>query len=192
MTKPRIKITTSAVILSAFCRTYCRLTWQPHCTGWLMQGVMFYKGGVPEQGRPPSTGLTSILNDFLLNKPGFHWRYLLEVWPCKYSFRCPWYQVWKFIDLMGVMRNDCCIFAKFRYSEKAINIGPIFHCFFDNPLQRLIISGRCAKFLWPSQNIWTLTQSASFWSLEFQFWIFTIFLISLWNILSYQEKNTNK
>ena len=39
---------------------------------------------------------------------------------------------------------------EFRYFEKATKFLPIFHFLFD------IILIRCAKLLWPSQNIWTL------------------------------------
>ena len=43
--------------------------------------------------------------------------------------------------------------VKFRYSEKATQIWPIFHSSFDNTLQRQIISGRWAKLLRSSKNI---------------------------------------
>ena len=42
-------------------------------------------------------------NDFLLNKPGFHWRYFLGDWPDKNLFRRACYKMWKFIELMGVI-----------------------------------------------------------------------------------------
>ena len=38
------------------------------------------------------------------------------------------------------------------YSEKATKICPIFHLQFDAK------GGRVTKFLWPSQNIWTLLE----------------------------------
>ena len=51
---------------------------------------------------------------------------------------------------------------KFRYSEKATKIWPIFHFWFDI---NQMISGKWDKFLWPFKNIWTVidNQKNRFW-----------------------------
>ena len=61
----------------------------------------------------------------------------------------------KFYMSMLVTVAHCLIF---RYSEKAKQSWPIFHTFFVHYLvaSSNIIRTRRAKFLWPSQNIWTL------------------------------------
>ena len=69
---------------------------------------------------------------------------------------------WKWKIFKWIIENkvrENLISIKFRYSEKATKIWPIFHSFFLTlcTYKRQIIRGRWAKFGWPSQNLWTLT-----------------------------------
>ena len=60
---------------------------------------------------------------------------------------------------------------KFRYSERATKICPIIRSFSDITWLLKTISGRWNKFLWPFQNIWTLsTCSKYFCTQTWYFW----------------------
>ena len=71
-------------------------------------------------------------------------------------FLISWYYFFKQIPTNTKLIFRCLVYIfdiwvwQFRYFEKATKFLPSFHFLFD------IILIRCAKLLWPSQNIWTL------------------------------------